>query len=129
MRGCNFFILTRHLIVAVICVQFIHLFQFMWWCSDSNNMFIKNFDKTKFKHVLYCVASFSLFGLPIWLNTYNRLTTVTALITSTIFAVSTYFSKIPQVAIASSSLFIAGGSVSNNVMVSVAVDLFPTTLR
>ncbi|XP_066138211.1 synaptic vesicle glycoprotein 2B-like [Euwallacea fornicatus] len=52
-----------------------------------------------------------------------------ALIFSTIFAVSMYFASTPEVAIASSSIFIAGGSVSNNVMISVAVDLFPTTLR
>ncbi|KAL1490775.1 hypothetical protein ABEB36_013418 [Hypothenemus hampei] len=40
-----------------------------------------------------------------------------------------YFSENPELAVFCSSMFIAGGSVSNNVMVSVAVDMFPTTLR
>uniref|UniRef100_A0AAR5QKP3 Major facilitator superfamily (MFS) profile domain-containing protein n=1 Tax=Dendroctonus ponderosae TaxID=77166 RepID=A0AAR5QKP3_DENPD len=52
-----------------------------------------------------------------------------ALITSGISSFSLYFANTPEMATALSSIFIAGGSVSNNVMVSVAVDMFPTTLR
>ncbi|KAF7285169.1 hypothetical protein GWI33_011708 [Rhynchophorus ferrugineus] len=43
--------------------------------------------------------------------------------------VGMYFSKQPVTALISASLFMAAGSLSNNVMISIVVDLFPTTLR
>ncbi|CAG9765151.1 unnamed protein product [Ceutorhynchus assimilis] len=52
-----------------------------------------------------------------------------ALTTAGIFSVSMYFASSEELAVAFSSIFIACGSVANNVMVSVTVDLFPTTLR
>ncbi|CAH1373070.1 unnamed protein product [Tenebrio molitor] len=80
--------------------------------------------------IVASVSMFSYFLAGYLINTLGKkklLNLVTVISGS--FAIAIYFATDNITAVAFSSIFIATGSIASNVMVTVIIDLFPTTLR